>query len=145
MFLILDFRHCFYYMRLHRVTFKVGFCQQTCLGKYFRISECSVVSFNPRTPSRITAKMISAYITKKVYDFISIVITFYTLAAKFIKCLNRAFFFFDLRHSKQLVNGDGKHLGNSRDQLKVWISRTVFPATDRLICYAQAIGKCFLR
>ena len=82
---------------------------------------------------------------KKVYDFISIVISFHTLTTKLVKCFHRAFFFFNLRHPQKLVNSYSKHLGNSRDQLKVRISRTVFPAADRLICYTQAIGKCFLR
>ena len=144
MFLILDFRHCFYYMRLHRVTFKVGFCQQTCLGKYFRIAECSVVSFNPRTPSRITVEIISSYITKKINNFIGIIITFYTLAAKLVEGFDGAFFFFNLRHSEKLVNSYGKHLGNSRDEFKIGIGRAVLPTADRLIAHAQPICKRLL-
>ena len=37
------------------------------------------------------------------------------------------------------------NLGNGRNQFEIGISCAVFPPTDRLVGYTQAIGKCFLR
>ena len=145
MFLILNFSHCFDCVRIHRVAFKVGFCQWACLRKYFGVSERTVISLTPWTPCGITVKIISSYVTKKINDFIGVIILFYTFAAKFVKCLHCSFFFFNLRHSEQFIDRYGKHLSNGRNQLKIGISIAVFPTADRLIRYTQAVGKCFLR
>ena len=144
MIFILNFCHCFDCMRIHRMAFKIGFCQQAHLGKYLGIAKSPVVSLTPRTPCRVAVKIISSYITKKTYDLVCIIITFYTLAAKLVKRLSCTFFFFDLRHSKELVDSNGKHLGNGRNQFKIGIGCSVFPAADRLICYTQTVSKRLL-
>ena len=136
MIFILNVCHCLNCVRMHWMAFKMGFCQQTHLGKNFRIAECSVIALTPRTPCKFTVKIIPSYIAKKIYDLVGIIIGFYTLAAKLVKGYNCTLFFFYLRHSEKLVNSNGKHLGNGGDQFKIGIGRSVFPTADRLIAHA---------